>query len=70
MRGQAPGSVSERQREGVAPPGGAHRDPAAMRNAVKKAVEAHLSTPLELPLDELLQQRHKKSRRMGVLGGE
>ena len=41
-----------------------------MRNAVKKAVEAHLSTPLELPLDELLQQRHKKSRRMGVLGGE
>jgi acetyl-CoA carboxylase alpha subunit len=37
--------------------------------APKKAVEAHLSALLELPPDELLQQRHTKSRRMGVLGG-
>jgi acetyl-CoA carboxylase carboxyl transferase subunit alpha len=52
------------------PPGGAHRDPTAMCNAVKKAVEPHLSALLELPLDELLQRRHTKYRRMGVLGGK
>ena len=52
------------------PPGGAHRDQTAMCNAVKKAVEPHLSALLELPLDELLQRRHKKYRQMGVLGGE
>src|SRR5207245_2236780 len=52
------------------PPGAAHRDPTAICNAVKKAVEAHLSALLELPLDELLQRRFKKYRRMGVLGGE
>src|SRR6266849_6419053 len=52
------------------PPGAAHRDPTAMCNAVKKAVEPHLSALLELPLDELLQRRHTKYRRMGVLGGE
>src|SRR5437899_478056 len=52
------------------PPGGAHRDPTAMCNAVKKAVEPHLSALLELPLDELLRRRHTKYRRMGVLGGE
>ncbi len=50
------------------PPGGAHRDPTAMCNAVQKAVEAHLSELLELPLGELLQRRHKKYRRMGVMG--
>jgi len=52
------------------PPGGAHRDPTAMCNAVKKAVEPHLSALLELPLEELLLRRHTKYRRMGVLGGE
>jgi acetyl-CoA carboxylase carboxyl transferase subunit alpha len=51
------------------PPGGAHREPTAICNAVKKAIEAHLSALLELPLDELLQQRHTKYRRMGVLRG-
>jgi acetyl-CoA carboxylase carboxyl transferase subunit alpha len=52
------------------PPGGAHRDPTAICDAVKKAVEAHLSELLEPPLDELLQRRFKKYRRIGVLGGE
>src|SRR3989442_1791573 len=52
------------------PPGAAHRDPTAMCNAVKKAVEPHLSALLELPLDELLRRRHTKYRRMGALGGE
>jgi len=52
------------------PPGGAHRDPMAMCDAVKKAVELHLSALLELPLEELLLRRAKKYRRIGVLGGE
>ncbi len=52
------------------PPGGAHRDPTAICNAVKKTVEAHLSELLGLPPDELLQRRHTKYRRMGALGGE
>ena len=52
------------------PPGGAHRDPAAMCDAVKKALELHLSALLELPTEELLQRRTKKYRRMGVLGQE
>ncbi len=52
------------------PPGGAHRDPMAMCDAVKKAVELHLSALLELPLEELLRRRAKKYRRIGVLGGE
>jgi len=52
------------------PPGAAHRDPTAICGAVKKAVEAHLSALLELPLDDLLQRRFKKYRRMGALGGQ
>jgi acetyl-CoA carboxylase carboxyl transferase subunit alpha len=52
------------------PVGGAHRDPAAMCDAVKKAIETHLTALLELPLDELLRQRYKKYRHIGVLGGE
>ena len=52
------------------PPGGAHRDPTTICNAVKKTVEAHLSELLGLPPDELLQRRHTKYRRMGALGGE
>jgi acetyl-CoA carboxylase carboxyl transferase subunit alpha len=52
------------------PPGGAHRDPMAMCDAVKKALELHLSALLELPLEELLRRRTKKYRRIGVLGGE
>ncbi len=52
------------------PPGGAHRDATAMCDAVKKAIELHLSALLELPTDELLQRRTKKYRRMGVMGQE
>ena len=52
------------------PLGGAHRDPAIACDAVKKAVETHLNALLELPLDELLQRRYEKYRRMGALGGE
>ena len=52
------------------PLGGAHRDPALACDAVKKAVESHLSALLELPLDELLRRRYEKYLRIGVLGQE
>lgn len=52
------------------PPGGAHRDPPAMCDAVKKALALHLGEMLELPLEELLRRRTRKYRKMGVLGGE
>ena len=51
------------------PLGGAHRDPTSACSAAKKAVEAHLSALVELPLDELLRRRAEKYRRMGVMGG-
>jgi acetyl-CoA carboxylase carboxyl transferase subunit alpha len=51
------------------PVGGAHRDPAAMCDAVKKAVVAHLGALLELPLEELLRRRYEKYRKIGALGG-
>jgi len=52
------------------PPGGAHRDPMAMCDAVKKAIALHLGEMLELPLEELLRRRARKYRKIGVLGGE
>ena len=52
------------------PPGGAHRDPMAMCDAVKKAIALHLGEMLELPLEELLRRRTRKYRKIGVLGGE
>jgi acetyl-CoA carboxylase carboxyl transferase subunit alpha len=52
------------------PIGGAHRDPVLACDGVKKAVEAHLSALLDLSLENLLQQRYEKYRRMGVLVGE
>jgi len=51
------------------PVGGAHRDPTVTGEAVKKAIETHLSALLELPLDELLRRRHEKYRKIGALGG-
>ena len=51
------------------PLGGAHRDPLRACETVKKALEAHLSSLVDLPIDVLLQRRYEKYRRMGVLGG-
>src|SRR5438105_721595 len=50
------------------PPGGAHRDPMAMCDAVKKALALHLGEMLELSLEELLRRRSRKYRKIGVLG--
>jgi acetyl-CoA carboxylase carboxyl transferase subunit alpha len=51
------------------PLGGAHRDPLQTCDTVKKALEAHLSSLVDLPIDILLQKRYDKYRRIGVLGG-
>lgn len=51
------------------PIGGAHRDPILSCDSVKKAVAAHLSELVEIPMDDLMKRRYEKYRRIGVLGG-
>ena len=48
------------------PLGGAHRDAAKTIETVKRAVVHHLEKLEGLPIDELLEQRYRKFRRMGV----
>ncbi len=50
------------------PLGGAHRDPQAMADRLAKAISTHLSQLEELSIDELLANRDKKYRKMGVVG--
>jgi acetyl-CoA carboxylase carboxyl transferase subunit alpha len=48
------------------PPGGAHRHWAATAHEIKAAVEAALTELGRVTLDELVQQRYAKFRRMGI----
>jgi acetyl-CoA carboxylase carboxyl transferase subunit alpha len=48
------------------PLGGAHRDQREMGNTLKTYLLRHLRELRGLPLDELLQRRYQKFRRMGV----
>ena len=48
------------------PPGGAHRDPLAMGNLLRTYLERYLRELVELPVEELLENRYQKFRRMGV----
>jgi acetyl-CoA carboxylase carboxyl transferase subunit alpha len=48
------------------PLGGAHRDPVAMGNLLKVYLERYLRELVELPVEDLMQQRYEKFRRMGV----
>lgn len=48
------------------PLGGAHRDPREMANMLKTYLLRHLRELRNLPLEELLEQRYQKFRRMGV----
>jgi acetyl-CoA carboxylase carboxyl transferase subunit alpha len=48
------------------PTGGAHRDPHTMAERVAKALTTHLAQLEELPVEELLAQRDRKYRQMGV----
>lgn len=47
------------------PLGGAHRDPVAMANTLKKAISKQLTALGKLSPDELVQARYAKFRRMG-----
>ncbi len=48
------------------PLGGAHRDPRGMGNTLKAYLLRYLRELKQLPLEELLEQRYQKFRRMGV----
>jgi len=48
------------------PLGGAHRDPAAMAETLKAALLRALDHLTSVPLEELLEQRYHKFRRMGI----
>jgi acetyl-CoA carboxylase carboxyl transferase subunit alpha len=51
------------------PLGGAHREPAAMAEALRAALTRHLAELSALPADELLRLRHARLRAFGVFGG-
>ena len=51
------------------PLGGAHRDPAAMAEALRAALTRHLTELSALPADELVRLRHARLRAFGVFGG-
>ncbi|MCM8765989.1 MAG: acetyl-CoA carboxylase carboxyltransferase subunit alpha [Candidatus Omnitrophica bacterium] len=48
------------------PLGGAHRNPEEVAETIKKAIKRHLKELCEVPLEELLAQRYRKYRRIGV----
>jgi len=48
------------------PLGGAHRDPQRMGEFLKEVLERHLKELEEVELEELLQRRYEKFRRMGT----
>jgi acetyl-CoA carboxylase carboxyl transferase subunit alpha len=48
------------------PLGGAHRDPRQMGNMLKGYLLRYLRDLKQLPVEELLEQRYQKFRRMGV----
>jgi acetyl-CoA carboxylase carboxyl transferase subunit alpha len=50
------------------PLGGAHREPREMANTLKTYLLRHLRELKNVPVEELLEQRYQKFRRMGVLG--
>ena len=47
------------------PLGGAHRNPTAMADALKQALQYHLTTLRNLPPEQLLEARYAKFRQMG-----
>ncbi|KAA0254261.1 MAG: acetyl-CoA carboxylase carboxyltransferase subunit alpha [Acidobacteria bacterium] len=51
------------------PPGGAHADPVATIETVGRAVLAQLERLSALPVEELLERRYAKFRRLGVFEG-
>ncbi len=52
------------------PPGGAHRDPPRMAEILEVAIESHLSKLEAIPVQELMEKRYLKFRKMGVFAEE
>ena len=52
------------------PLGGAHRDVEGMVKIFIGALDRHLQVLIEIPLENLLQERYEKYRRMGQVSGE
>jgi acetyl-CoA carboxylase carboxyl transferase subunit alpha len=50
------------------PLGGAHRDPRETANTLKTFLLRHLRELRDVPVDQLLEARYQKFRRMGVFG--
>jgi len=48
------------------PLGGAHRDPEKVADTIKETIKKHLSELVKLSEEELLEQRYKKFRKIGV----
>ncbi len=51
------------------PLGGAHREPQAMAESLREALQRHLSALTALPADRLLAERQERLRGFGVFGG-
>ncbi|GAG27691.1 unnamed protein product, partial [marine sediment metagenome] len=52
------------------PLGGAHRDPAAVAEALKERLLANIKELASIPIEELLEKRYRKFRSMGVFEEE
>jgi acetyl-CoA carboxylase carboxyl transferase subunit alpha len=52
------------------PPGGAHRDPARAAESLGRVLRKHLEKLKGLTGDQLVEDRYKKFRAMGVFSGE
>lgn len=50
------------------PPGGAHRDGALAAQSIKEALLRNLGEITQTPIDELLEQRYRRFRNIGVYG--
>ena len=48
------------------PLGGAHVDPTACFNNVRCAIKSHLNEIINVPIDQLIEQRYQKFRAMGI----
>lgn len=50
------------------PLGGAHRDPDAAARNVKRAIRKHLTELIQMTPEQLIQQRYKRYRNLGIYG--
>ncbi len=52
------------------PPGGAHRDPARAAEGLGRALRKHLAQLQKLSGDQLVTDRYKRFRALGVFSGK